>query len=68
MAGRGLGVWDLVTLGATLVGCLVGGLVIGLLLDHRFDALPLYTLVGIAVGIVSGAAITYLRIREFLRD
>ncbi len=68
MAGRTLGVWDLVTLGGTLLGCLVGGLVIGLLLDRQFDALPVYTLVGIAVGIVSGGVVTYLRIREFLRD
>lgn len=68
MTGRSLGVWDLVTLGATLVGCIVGGLVVGLLLDERLDALPVYTLVGIAVGIVSGAAVTYFRIRDFLRD
>jgi len=61
-------VWDLVTLGATLAGCLVGGLVVGLLLDQQFDALPVYTLTGIAVGIVSGSVVTYVRIREFLRD
>ncbi len=68
MAGRSLGVWDLVTLGATLAGCLVAGLAIGLLLDQRLDALPVYTLVGITVGIVSGGAVTYLRIRQFLRS
>ncbi len=68
MAGRTLGVWDLVTLGGTLLGCLVGGLVIGLILDQRLDSLPVYTLAGIAVGIVSGGALTYVRIREFLRS
>lgn len=68
MAGRTLGMWDLVTLGGTLVGCLVGGLIIGLLLDKWLDALPLFTLVGIAVGIVSGGGVTYLRIREFLHE
>ena len=67
VAGRPPSVWDLVTLGGTLAGCIVGGLVVGLLLDQRLDALPVYTLVGIAVGIVSGGAVTYLRMREFLR-
>ncbi len=66
MAKRPLGVWELVTLGATLVGCLVGGLVIGLLLDRQLDALPVYTLVGLAAGIVCGGTVTYLRIRQFL--
>lgn len=68
MAGRTLGVWDLVTLGGTLLGCLVGGLVVGLLLDQWRDTLPVFTLVGIALGIVSGSVVTYVRIREFLHD
>ncbi|MDQ6875372.1 MAG: hypothetical protein M3042_09975 [Actinomycetota bacterium] len=66
MAGRSLGVWDLVTLGATNVVCLVGGLFAGLLLDRHLNALPLYTLVGLATGMVCGCAITYWRIRQFL--
>lgn len=59
--------WELVTLGATTVACIVGGLVVGLLLDRHFDALPMYTLVGIAVGIVSACVISYLRIRDYLK-
>ena len=66
MAQRSLGVWELVTLGATNVGCLVGGLVIGLVLDRRLDALPLYTLICLAVGLVLGCTISYVRIRQFL--
>ena len=68
MAQRPLGVWALVGLGTTNVACLVGGLVIGLLLDRRFDSLPLYTLVCLAIGMVAGCTITYVRIRDFLRS
>jgi F0F1-type ATP synthase assembly protein I len=66
VANRTIGVWELVRLGATNVGCLVVGLVAGLLLDKRWDALPTYTLVGLAAGIVCGVAVTYVRIRQFL--
>lgn len=66
MAQRPVGVWELVTLGATSVGCLVGGLVIGLVLDRRLDSLPLYTLIGLAVGLVLACSISYVRIRQFL--
>jgi F0F1-type ATP synthase assembly protein I len=67
VAQRPLGVWELVTLGTTNVGCVVGGLVAGLLLDRRLGALPLYTLVGLAAGILCACVITYVRIRQFLR-
>ncbi len=66
MANRGIGVWELVALGATNLGCLVVGLVVGLLLDNRFDSLPACTLAGLGAGIVCGVAVTYLRIRQFL--
>ncbi len=66
MAKQTIGVWELDRLGATNVGCLVAGLVAGLLLDKRLDALPTYTLVGLAAGIVCGVAVTYVRIRQFL--
>jgi F0F1-type ATP synthase assembly protein I len=50
-----------------MVGFLVGGCGLGLLLDAHFDTLPAFTLVGLGVGIVSGALITFRRIRNFLR-
>lgn len=66
MANPTIGVWELVRLGATNVGCLVVGLILGLLLDRRLDSLPAYTLVGLTTGIVCGVAVTYVRIRRFL--
>ncbi len=67
MARRPLGVWELVTLGATSVGCLVVGLLGGLALDARLDSLPVCTLIGLTVGIGCGSAVAFLRIRQFLR-
>lgn len=49
-----------------MVGCLVGGCGLGLLLDAHFGTLPVLTLVGLGVGIVFGALITFQRIRHFL--
>jgi F0F1-type ATP synthase assembly protein I len=56
----------MVTLGSVMVGCLVGGCGLGLLLDAHFGTLPVLTLVGLGVGLVSGAVITFQRIRHFL--
>ncbi len=67
MAQRSLGVWELVTLGATAVGCLIVGLVCGLALDARLDTLPVCTLIGLTAGIFGGGTISYVRIRQFLR-
>lgn len=67
MAQRSLGVWELVTLGATSVGCLVVGLIGGLVIDGRLKTLPLYTLIGLTLGIVCGSAVAYRKIRQFLR-
>lgn len=61
-----LGLRDMVTLGSVMVGCLVGGCGLGLLLDAHFGTLPVLTLVGLGVGLVSGAVITFQRIRHFL--
>ena len=63
----GLGVWDLVGLGAFNVGCLLGGLALGWLVDDRLDATPAFTLIGLAAGIAVGIWGSWLRIRQFLR-
>jgi F0F1-type ATP synthase assembly protein I len=60
------GLWDLVTLGSVMLGCLVGGCGLGLLLDAHFGTLPVFTLTGLGVGIVSGAMVSVRRIRHYL--
>lgn len=61
-----LGLRDLVTLGSVMVGCLVGGCGLGLFVDTQFGTLPVLTLVGLGLGLVSGAWISIRRIRHYL--
>jgi F0F1-type ATP synthase assembly protein I len=58
---------DLVGLGGLLAGAVVVGLVLGLLVDDRAGTAPVFTLVGIALGIVAGAVGFWLRVRAALR-
>ena len=65
---RGLRGRDLVGLGGILVVGVVGGLVIGLLVDKAAGTSPLWTLVGIAVGIGVAIAAFVVRVRDALRE
>ncbi|PZS03100.1 MAG: hypothetical protein DLM56_10035 [Pseudonocardiales bacterium] len=66
MERRPASVRELITLGSTLVGCMVVGVVAGLLVDRALHSSPLYTVVGTAVGIVSACVSLYVRIRRFI--
>lgn len=65
--GPTLGGWDLVGLGGLLVGAVVGGLVLGALIDRAAGSAPVFTLLGIALGIVVGGVGFWLRVRSALR-
>jgi F0F1-type ATP synthase assembly protein I len=58
---------DLVGLGGFLAGAVVAGLLLGLRVDSRADTSPVFTLVGLALGIVAGAVGFWLRVRDALR-
>lgn len=58
---------DLLTLGGMLVGCIVTGLVLGLLLDSWWDTSPAFVLAGTALGIAAAGAGFWFRVRDFLR-
>ncbi|HET7430767.1 MAG TPA: AtpZ/AtpI family protein [Nocardioides sp.] len=58
---------DLVGLGGMLAGAVVLGMVVGLLVDHVAGTEPVFTLVGIALGIAAGAAAFWVRVRSVLR-
>lgn len=58
---------DLVGLGALLSGAVVGGLVIGLLVDKQTNSSPTFTLIGIGVGILAGGVGFWVRVRSALR-
>jgi F0F1-type ATP synthase assembly protein I len=59
---------DLLGLGGLLIGAVVGGLVIGLLVDQAAGTAPLFVLVGIAVGIIAGGVGFWARVRTALRE
>jgi F0F1-type ATP synthase assembly protein I len=61
-----LGLRDLIALGSVMLGFLVGGCGLGLIVDKQFGTLPICTLVGLGVGIVSGAVISVRRVRHYL--
>ena len=59
---------DLAGLGGLLVAAVVGGLVIGLVVDDRAGTSPVGVLIGITVGVVAGAAAFWIRVKAALRD
>lgn len=58
---------DMAGLGGLIVGCVVVGLVIGIVVDHAAGTSPVFTLVGIAAGMAAGAVGFWLRVRRYLR-
>ncbi len=66
--GSGLRGRDLLGLGGLLVAAVVGGLVIGLLLDNAAGTSPLFVLLGLLLGIVAGGVGFWARVRSALRE
>jgi len=59
---------DLLGLGGILVAGVVFGLVIGLLIDKAAGTDPVFTLIGIFVGIALAGVAFWVRVRNALRD
>ena len=58
---------DLIGLGGLLVGAVVAGLVLGLVVDDAAGTRPVFTLLGVGLGIVAGGLGFWLRVRSALR-
>jgi F0F1-type ATP synthase assembly protein I len=58
---------DLAGLGGMLAGAVVLGMVIGLLVDHAAGTSPVFTLVGLGLGIAAGVGAFWVRVRSVLR-
>ena len=56
--------WSLLGLGTAIAACLVLPLVLGYLLDHGVHTTPLFTLVGLALGVVAAARYAYTEVRR----
>jgi F0F1-type ATP synthase assembly protein I len=58
---------DLVGLGGLLAGAVIVGTGLGYLLDRSAGTEPVFTLVGVFVGIAAGGVGFWLRVRSVLR-
>jgi F0F1-type ATP synthase assembly protein I len=58
---------DLAGLGGMLAGAVVVGMVIGLLVDKAAGTSPLWTLVGLGLGILVGIAAFVSRVKSALK-
>jgi F0F1-type ATP synthase assembly protein I len=58
---------DLIGLGGLLVGAIVAGTLVGLLVDHAAGTSPVFTLVGLFLGMALGGLGFALRIRAAAR-
>jgi F0F1-type ATP synthase assembly protein I len=67
-ATNGLRGRDLIGLGGVLAGAVIGGLVLGLVVDDQAGTAPVFTLVGVFLGILAGAAGFVVRVRAALRE
>jgi F0F1-type ATP synthase assembly protein I len=59
---------DLIGLGGLLVGSVVAGTVLGLLLDDVAGTTPVFTILGVFLGIAGAAVGFWLRVRSALRS
>jgi F0F1-type ATP synthase assembly protein I len=66
--GSGLRGRDLIGLGGLLVAAVVGGMVIGLLVDQVAGTEPLFAVIGIFVGIVAAVAGFWRRVKDALQN
>ena len=55
-------------MGLTSALFLIGALVLGWLADSAFNTLPVFTLVGLVLGVVLAGRYTYVKFRKFFRD
>jgi F0F1-type ATP synthase assembly protein I len=66
--GDGPELSDLLSFGLTTAACLVVGLMLGWLVDAVLDTLPVFTLVGLALGIVGSSLYIYGEFKKFLKE
>jgi len=68
MSGRSPNIRDFVGMGSILSGQIAGGLVLGWLADKALHTIPVFTLVGLAVGLVSAGFYLYSVYQKFSKD
>lgn len=59
---------DLLTFGLSTAACLVVGLALGWWADGVLDTLPVFTLIGLALGIVATGLYIYATLKKYLKE
>jgi len=57
--------WRLVGLGTTMAVLIAGGMLIGWFVDSRAHTVPIFTMIGLAVGLVSTCWYGYAKVRRY---
>lgn len=65
---NGPGLSTLLGLGATIAAILVSGLGLGWLVDEVMSTRPVFTLAGLALGIVATCYYVYLKLNQYLKE
>lgn len=58
----------LLAFGLTTAACLMAGIGLGVLADKLMDTLPVFTLVGLALGIVATCFYIYTKLNQYLKE
>ena len=58
---------DLIGLGGLLVGAVVAGTVLGIVIDSAAGTTPVFTIIGVFLGMAAGALGFALRVRSAVR-
>lgn len=58
----------LLTFGMTTAACLVVGLGLGTLADWALDTLPVFTLLGLALGVAATCYYVYAKLKQYLKE
>jgi F0F1-type ATP synthase assembly protein I len=61
-----VGVWNLIGIGSYLAACLAAGMGVGWLADDWLASSPVFTLVGLVLGIAVGVLGVWLQVKRFL--
>ncbi len=66
IVNRGVAALRLTGVGFYIGGCILGGVFLGLWIDRRFDFTPLFTFLGLGLGLLSAFYGTYRMLLPFL--
>lgn len=59
---------ELIGVGSAIAVLVAGGMLLGWFIDSRAGTLPLFALVGLAVGITTACFYAYAKFRNFMKD